>query len=97
MVLACDAGLQRSGQCHDSAAPVDGVRRSRTARAARRALVRRALCDFSAGVAVWLGMVLASLLCLLGLVGCHETIRRRVRTLTALRKDDGHQGTPMQA
>ena len=96
MVPVSDAGLQRRGQCHDSATAAEAVRRTRIARAARRALARRAMCDFSAGVVVWLGMVLASLLCLLGLVGCHESICRRVRAIAVMRKDDQHLSTLMQ-
>ena len=76
MVPACDAGLLRRRQCVTSTDADGGCRHRCTARAARGALACRSLADFSAGVAVWLGMVLASLLCLLGLVGCHETIRR---------------------
>ena len=76
MVPACDAGPLRRVQCQESTVNDGSSDRRCTARSARGALARRSLADFSAGVAVWVGMVLASLLCLLGLVGCHKTIRR---------------------
>ena len=60
---------------------------NRAAHATRRLLAHRALVDISLGLGMWLRTVLASLLCLLHLLGCHSSAGRCASVLlpTAIR------------